>query len=110
MPVKAVCQGENSQNTISIPTRNDDVSVDSTTNGLIHLPFLSYCVFLEESESCSPTGLLKFILSIDFIDNNVYNVPIQQKGVAMMKLNLMCMCRMCMCWPASCPLCVYKRN
>ena len=50
------------------------------------------------------------ILSIDNIDNYAYNLFIPQKGVVMMKLNLMCMCRMCMRWPASCPLCVYKRN
>ena len=50
------------------------------------------------------------ILSIDNIDNYAYHLFIRQKGVAMMKLNLMCMCSMCMRWPASCPLCVHKQS
>ena len=51
-----------------------------------------------------------YFVSIDIIDNGGYNLPIPQKGVVMVKQNLMCMCRMCMRRPASCPLCVHKQN
>ena len=48
-------------------------------------------------------------LSIYIMDNCVYNPLIPQKGVVMMKRNLMCMCRMWMRKPASCPLCAHKQ-
>ncbi len=48
-------------------------------------------------------------MSIDKIDNGIYNTDIPQKGVVMVKGSLMYMCRMCMRLPASCPLRVHKQ-